>query len=130
MGFPSVHVYNGSMEADLNTKRFSGQYSLAQKYLDSQVITDSTPYVPYQSDDLRRSAIKGTDPGSGEVIWDSPYARYQYYGRVMVGPPPKQVTDTLLQYATPGTGAYWFETAKGNCKKQWIDGVRKIAGGG
>lgn len=129
MGFPNIRVHNGSVNVQIDMSRFRGQYSRAQKWLDNQVITDSNPHVPFQSGDLRRGAIRGTRAGSGEVVWDSPYARYQYYGKVMVGPPPKQVTDIPLQYHTPGTGAYWFETAKGTCKKVWINGVRKIAGG-
>ena len=110
MGFPNVKVFNGS--------------------LDNQVITDSDPYVPLISGMLRGSAIRGTVLGEGEVVWDSPYARYQYYGKVMVGPPPKQVTDIPLQYTQPNTGAFWFEEAKSVNKAQWINGARKIAGGG
>ena len=130
MGFPSVRVFDGTLDARISTERFSGQYDLAQKWLDNQVITDSNPYVPFQIGDLRRSAIRGTVLGDGEIVWDSPYARYQYYGKVMVGPPPKQVTDTPLQYHHPGTGPYWFEKAKSVNKRQWINGARKLAGGG
>lgn len=130
MGFPKVHVYNGSAEIKVDTGRFKAQYSRAQKWLDNEVIVDSTPYVPFLNSDLRKSAIRGTELGSGEVIWANPYARYQYYGKLMIGPPPKELTDIPLQYHQPGTGAFWFETAKSTQKRHWIDGVRKLAGGG
>lgn len=130
MSFPNVRVFDGTLDARISTDRFSGQYERAQKWLDNQVVTDSNPYVPFQIGDLRNSAIRGTVPGDGEVVWDSPYARYQYYGKVMVGPPPKQVTDIPLHYRHPGTGAYWFEKAKSVNKRKWIDGARRLAGGG
>lgn len=130
MSFPKIRVFDGALDVNINADRFTAQYSRAQKWLDNQVITDSNPYVPFQSGDLRRSAIRGTVPGEGEIVWDSPYARYQYYGKVMIGPPPKELTDMPLQYHTPGTGSFWFENAKSVKKQQWINGARKIAGGG
>jgi hypothetical protein len=41
---------------------------------------------------------------------DVPYARYLYYGKVMVGPAPKTVTNIDLHYTTtknPQAGPYW-----------------------
>lgn len=130
MGFPNVRVFNGTLDAHITTERFSGQYEKAQKWLDNQVLTDSNVYTPFLSGNLRKSGIAGTHLGDGEVIWNSPYARYQYYGKVMVGPPPKQVTDKPLEYHHPGTGAFWFEEAKSVNKPAWIAGARKLCGGG
>ena len=45
-----------------------------------------------------------------EITVNGPYARYQYYGKVMVGKPPKQVTDTDLTYDKtkhPSAGPFW-----------------------
>lgn len=39
-----------------------------------------------------------------------PFAKYQYYGKVMAGPPPKVVTDKDLQYTktfNPQAGPFW-----------------------
>ena len=39
-----------------------------------------------------------------------PYARYQYYGKVMEGPAPRRVTDRPLNYdktKNPQAGPYW-----------------------
>lgn len=128
--FRKVHMTNGGVVFDLDPSRFPGQYSRAQKWLDNQVIVDSDRHVPFRNGVLRKSARLGTKLGSGEVVWSAPYARYLYYGKVMVGPAPKELTDIDLTYHTPGTGAYWFEKAKGICKKTWTAGVRKLAGGG
>lgn len=128
--FPNVNYRDGQMIFQLDSSRFAGQYDRAQKWLDNQVLTDCTPLVPFRDGDLRKSGILGTEIGSGEVCWDSPYARYQYYGKVMVGSPPKEVTDIDLQYHTEGTCAFWFEEAKSANKQAWINGVKKIGGGG
>lgn len=130
MEFPNVRVFDGTLDANISTERFQGQYTLAQKWLDNQVIIDSNLYVPFITGTLRGSAIRGTVLGEGEVIWDSPYARYQYYGLKMIGPPPKQLTDIPLKQWHPGTCSYWFEKAKSVNKAQWINGARRIAGGG
>lgn len=127
-----VVVQNGTANIDFNydLKRFENQYDRAQMWLDNQVLTDCDPYVPFKSGVLRKTGILGTVPGSGVVEWDAPYARYQYYGKVMIGTPPKKLTDIPLQYHHPGTCAYWFEKAKGLCKRAWLAGVRKLGGGG
>ena len=127
--FPNVNYRNGNMMFQLDSSRFAMQNSLAQKWLDNQVLTDCTPMVRFRDGDLRKSGISGTQIGSGEVCWNSPYARYQYYGKVMVGPPPKEVTDIDINYKTEGTGAFWFEDAKSANKIAWINGVKKIGGG-
>lgn len=127
--FPNVNYMNGNMIFQLDSSRFAMQNSLAQKWLDNQVLTDCTPLVPLRDSDLRKSGETGTQIGSGEVCWNSIYARYQYYGKVMVGPPPKRVTDIDLNYKTEGTSAFWFEEAKSANKRSWINGVKKIGGG-
>lgn len=79
---------------------------------------------------LEKSGPLSTDIGSGEVIWNTPYARYQYYGKVMVGSPPKTVTDTDLKYHGGGMrGKMWFERMKADHKNEIIEGAAKLAGG-
>lgn len=60
--------------------RFSPKYQLAQKRLDSEVVRCSSPYVPMRTGALMRSGENGTALGSGQVIWNAPYARTMYYG--------------------------------------------------
>lgn len=106
------------------------QYSRAQKYVDSSVLRLSSPYVPLLTGALEKSGTLCTDIGSGEVIWNTPYARYQYYKRVMVGKPPKQVTNIPLKYRGGGLrGGFWFERMKADHKSEIIAGAAKIAGG-
>lgn len=118
-----------------NINRFNDQYNRAQKWLDNEVLKDSTPYVPMLTGALFKSGTLGTVAGSGTVQWIAPYARYQYYGKAMSGPlyGPKQATNKDLHYSTDAHSqaqAFWFEAAKAQNKRKWIVGARKLAGGG
>ena len=108
----------------------NARYSRAQKFVDSEVLRHSTPYTPMRSSMLIKSGTLGTKIGSGLVQWIAPYARYQYYGKVMVGPAPKVLTERPLTYnGAPQRGAYWFERMKADKGSTIIAGAKKIAGG-
>lgn len=113
------------------TDKWEGRYTAAQKFVDSEVLRLSDPYIPMQTGMLKKSGILGTVIGSGEVIWNAPYARYLYYGQVMAGRAPKKVVNAKLTYqGAPMRGAFWFERMKKDKKAQILDGARKLAGGG
>lgn len=111
---------------------WSGRYSQAQMFVDSEILRLCDPLIPLQTSMLKKSGTLGTIIGSGEVVWIAPYARYQYYGKLMVGPAPKTVTDVDLQYHSGQAqrGAYWFERMKAASGASIIAGARRIAGGG
>lgn len=111
--------------------RWSGRYDLAQMFVDSEVLRLTDPYTPFQTGLLKKSGILGTIPGQGEVVWNAPYARYQYYGKLMVGRAPKELTEVNLQHVgAPMRGAFWFERMKRDKINQILDGARKITRGG
>lgn len=105
-----------------------------QKAVDAAVIRECFPYVPFDEGILAGSASTATKVGSGEVIYDTPYSRYQYYGEVwgpnipkvengeIVGywsPPEKHPTGKKLQYSTeknPMAGSHWFDRAMADHK--------------
>ena len=94
--------------------RFDPKFELAQKRLDSEVIRCSSPYVPMRSGQLMRSGETGTRIGSGQVVWNTPYARRMYYG-------------LNYHFSTdkhPQACAQWFEKAKAVQKDAWIKTVR------
>lgn len=100
-----------------------------QKTIDAAVIRECFPYLPFDEGVLAGSANTATELGSGEVIYDTPYARYQYYGQVYgpnipivengiivayFSPPEKYPTGEKLQYNTdvnPMAGSHWFDRA-------------------
>ena len=55
-----------------------------QKFIDSECIRLMKPYTPMLSGVLIKSATLGSTIGSGEIVQIAPYARYQYYGKLMV----------------------------------------------
>lgn len=54
-------------------------------------------YVPMDEGNLRTNV----DIQSDSITYESPYARYQYYGMRDDG------THVVKNYTTPGTGPYW-----------------------
>ena len=51
----------------------------AQKFIDSEVLRLSDPYVPFRTGMLKKSGISGTVIGSGVVEYTAPHARKNYY---------------------------------------------------
>lgn len=89
-----------------------------QPILDARVLADSNYYCPEDTSNLIKSGIFGTKIGSGHVIWDSPYAKSQYYDH-----PHKS------HQKNPNACMKWFEAAKAKCYKLWgailNDGYKK-----
>lgn len=114
-------------------------HGAVQKYIDSEVLRLNAPYMPFQSGQLIQSGIHGTDVGSGVVRYNAPYARYLYYGKVMVGAngspwakkgERKRVTDKNLTYhGAPKRGSYSFERMKTAHQRAILQGAAKVAGG-
>ena len=99
--------------------KWQGRYARAQQWLDNEVLANCEPFVPLRTGMLIKSGILGTDVGSGKVSWIAPYAKAQYYGKRK----PGSVTGPLR-------GPFWFERAKAIHKRHWIEGARRLAGGG
>ena len=118
-----------------------------QRTIDQKVIDYCQPYVPASPDrTLEFSAQISTEIGSGQVIWNTPYAHYQYAGivygpnipiiedGVLMGwfsPPgrPKYPTDRELTYDTeqnPMAGPRWFERMKADRLNDLLDEARRV----
>lgn len=121
-----------------------------QQTIDQSVIDYCQPYVPASPDrTLEFSAQVSTDIGSGTVMWNTPYAHYQYAGivygpnipiidpetGVLMGwfsPPgrPKHPTDRELTYDTsqnPMAGPYWFERMKADRLRDILSAAQRAA---
>lgn len=115
----------------------------AQIFVDSECIRLMKRYTPARNLYLSEKApVLGTRIGSGHIYYLSPYARYQYYGKLMVSRltgsswarqgERKVLTDRDLHYDTmrhPQAQAKWFEMTKQRHKKQILRGVAAITGG-
>ncbi len=123
---------------------------LVQQTIDKSVIDWNLQYVPWDTGTLAKSPYSVTKPGSGQVVYPGPYARYLYYGEVY-GPnipifeddtgeptgwfsPPgqeKHPTGRDLQYSTdpnPLAGAFWFERMKADHLQDIIEEAKRVVG--
>lgn len=68
-----------------------------QKFFTNTCYKHMDKYVPKDEGNLRTIV----DIESDSITYESPYARYQYYGMRDDG------THVVQNYTTPGTGPYW-----------------------
>lgn len=111
---------NGKARLEWNTQfqpTWQRRYTLAQKFLDSEVLRGCEPYIPLRTGTLIKTGILGTDIGSGTVEWLAPYAKAQYYS----ARPPGRETGQLR-------GPSWFERWKQSHGRRVIAQARKMAG--
>lgn len=139
-----IHTHVGNVDIKIDTSRIDNNFREAQKLLNLQIVADSDKYVPFSQGALRGSVRYPEGVYGGEIMYDTPYAHYQYMG-VVYGPnypikdaegnitgwrsPAKKYpTQRKLKYHTHGTGSQWFEEAKRRHKQDWIKLVKKTAG--
>ena len=118
-----------------------------QKEADAMILESIEAYIPMGDGILIKSGIAHTRIGSGKLIWRTPYARYLYYGMLMVDPlyhigafhdtktgrfwsrrgVPKVLTSTKLKFNDGGIrGSKWPERWKNDnlLKTQKAIGIR------
>lgn len=145
--------YDGKLESFISTEEFIkkhgvGEGGYVQKTVDAAVIRECFPYVPFDEGVLAGSANTATKVGSGEVVYDTPYARYLYYGEVygpnipivengvVTGywsPPEKHPTGRQLQYNTDKNelaGSHWFDRAMADHKDEILKEAQDAANRG
>lgn len=150
--FKGFSVVQGDLNIHVNLSRFEKQYQRAQFWLDSQVMTDMIPLMPHQTGTFINitRAQSASLAGSGVVIAAaSPMGRFLYEGKTMVdietGSPVarkgakkvlvsqysgKTNAQENLTYSNPKAVPHWFDEAKKEHLKEWVKGVKEIAGGG
>lgn len=115
----------------------------ADKILLSQVMKDTSPYVPFLTGSLNaRTHVVGNT-----IVYPGPYARYLYYGKAMVdsltGKGPMKIpevgyrfrkgavlmpTDRDLNFTKnyhPKATARWFEVSKARNLRKWEQVLRR-----
>lgn len=121
----SVDV-SGMDEVNRQIARACGR---AESVLAQQVMKDTIPFVPALTGSLtQRTRVVGN-----EVIYPGPYARFLYYGKVMVDPATgstyaqkggtKMVTDRNLVFSNamhPQAQSHWFEASKAQNLDKWV----------
>ena len=120
-------------------EKWQGKIDNAQKYVDSSCIRLMDKYTPMLSGMLVKSATLGTKIGEGKIHQIAPYAKYQYYGKLMVSSKTgsswskgekKVITDRDLNYSKsvhPLAGPFWFERMKKDHLNKILKGAQKYA---
>lgn len=71
-----------------------------QKFFSNEIMRLSDPYVPFRFGPLKNSAHL-TPEGDG-IIYNTPYARYHWFGKLMVDPITKKGA-----FYDPRSGRFW-----------------------
>ena len=96
--------------------------SRKQKFVDSEVLRLSDPYVPMLTGTLKKTGITGTVLGSGEVDYTAPYARRNYYENGGRGKEGLNASGGVKGLR----GKQWFERMKADHKDEILKGAQKI----
>lgn len=105
---------------------WTGTFSKIQKYIDSEVLRLSDPYVPFDTGVLKMSGKLGTVIGSGLVMYAAPYAHQQYYHNAGNGKQGTAKQNTHNYKCL--RGKYWFERMKADHLQDILQGAKRIAG--
>ncbi len=114
-------------------KRMAGAAPRAAHILAIQMAKDTEPFVPARTKSLSNS----TKVDGDTIIYPGPYARFLYYGKLMIDPntgsawapkgATKVVTGKNLNISTAVHGkaqSHWFEASKAQNLDKW----RRVAG--
>jgi len=104
-----------------------------------QVRKDTSPYVPFLTGNFDRS----TRVIGNAVIYPGPFARFLYYGKVMIDPDTgspwarkgatKVLTDRDLVFTDqhhPDAQSFWFEASKTQNLDKWLRVAKEAVSNG
>lgn len=81
-----------------------------QRFHTQNVLRRIQKYMPFRTGATIKLTIAQTDINKAQIVTDTPYAKYLYYGKAMEGAAPKKVTDRPLVYTktkNPQAGPFW-----------------------
>lgn len=109
-----VTVYMKPTKQILKDKGF-GPGGDVQRFHTQNVLRRIQKYMPYRTGATIKTMIAQTDINKPYIVVNVPYAKYLYYGKVMVGPAPKMLTNRDLVYTKTKNhlaGPYWDRALK------------------
>ena len=81
-----------------------------QQYHTANVLRRIKRYMPFKTGMTYKATIIQTNIRVPQIVTNVPYGKYLYYGKVMVGAPPKVATDKPLDYTktkNADAGSFW-----------------------
>lgn len=133
-------VSTAGLSMKVNLKRLDSKIKKAQSVLVSQIKIDSEQFVPAR--DLTLSNSAHAENKNTELVYNGPYARFQYYGKVMVDDrgstyakagTKKHVINRDLVYSKerhPKATSFWYKKAKELYKDKWIKTFKDVVKNG
>lgn len=123
---------------NFNFDKFNNRLRNISQKLTEEIKKDISQFVPYRSGELDRSAhIRNLGKKEKEIVWEAPYARHQYFGRVMrdargrawVGKGERKPYPTNpIVYSKdihPKATAFWTREAKKQYLKKWAEKAKE-----
>lgn len=92
--------------------KVNGAWKESLPVLSSQILGDCNQYVKVDQHSLESSSYVASDLNNGKLIWETPYAKRQYW----------EIRTSL----TPGRTWKWCETAKRKFKNDWARLAEKL----
>lgn len=138
MSAPSKILYiRDNIRVKIDLRPYDERSKKAQWLLGNNVLHSCKACMP-QRDGILKDNSRVED-GGRKVVFETPYARFQYGGKVMVDPDTgsawaregveKVLTNKLLKYSDPNARPKWFEHAKERDLQSWIKSVKDMVGG-
>ena len=118
--------------------RLSDQTKMAKRLLKNEIVKDTEKFVPMQSGYLKNSITQSLQSNDDFIVYNTPYARFLYYGYVMIGRithrawanrgETKIKTSKKLNYGKvhPLATSHWFERSKALYKNNWLKIAKKV----
>ena len=105
-------INNNNIKVDLSPAVNKLNNSLVEAYdvLTSSVISDTEPYVPIKTGNLRKKVEVHDTPSGREIEYTAPYASNVYYD--------------VNRVSDDGTQSFWFEGSKSENVNKWVNNVQ------
>lgn len=102
-------INNSTIKVDLSPAINKLNNSLIDAYdtLTSSIISDTEPYVPIKTGNLRKKVEVHDTPSGREIEYTAPYASNVYYN--------------INRRANDGTQPFWFEFSKKANMTRWLN---------
>ncbi len=105
-----------------------GTSNKARRHLAVTVARLSDSYVPMQQGTLKDS--RQILEGGRAILYNQPYAHYQYHGQVMAGRAPKHYTGQPIHYHYGRhRGKEWDKRMLANRGKEVVEDLARFVGG-
>lgn len=136
--FKDFNIIGDGFRAEIKLSSLNPLFKRAQYYLSEQYLQACRARMPLRTGSLQQ--LSHTDDEGRKIVFPGPYARFLYYGKVMVDPvtgspwaregAQKVVTEKDLTFSNPSATARWAEVAWAQDGKAIMAGVNRIMRGG